>query len=535
MNTSSPIPQTQRGKCTERLFRSTVSAAERPVLEQILKDAEAQLRDHETEINRLRASLASMENKRDGLKKKILRYRSLLAPVHRIPPEILQNVFTFFCEDTWLEKTLTQPLTLSRVCGRWREIVLSTPSLWSTIAIDYAEWPKDFHWLDFLVHLFLDRSKTSPITLTLNFEDDELRQDAVPSIEALVRHSSRWHRLRLYGIRQDVIQNPVFAPIKGSLPILVELLIEEDSYEFDDEFRCELFGHCPALTTISIRPECPLTLASMLPWGQIRHAKISNSFTNDGISFLKLLPNLDSIELVHFGDSLSSYRGEPVVLSAKQLSVVTHLRHDMACSVQNVTLGQLSSLRIDGCKDDCADKGDGDWKQWDEKPILDFIRRSGCSITSLTLQWVPITDEQLLRFLKLTPELENLCLEEYKIISNEPSPTNSIVTPTLLGALTIDHQGTSSPFLPRLNHIRFAVHDDLDQEALSKALLSRWNPDRAYAEEIGVDCIKSVDIVFIDENEEPVEALVSKLQWMGDVGVRLTIAARMPEEEDDED
>ncbi|KDQ65170.1 hypothetical protein JAAARDRAFT_84583, partial [Jaapia argillacea MUCL 33604] len=52
--------------------------------------------------------------------------KSLLSPIRRLPPEILSKIF-LMCLD---EVEEIQVLWLTEVCFHWREVALSTPTLW---------------------------------------------------------------------------------------------------------------------------------------------------------------------------------------------------------------------------------------------------------------------------------------------------------------------------------------------------------------------------------------------------------------------
>ncbi|EEB96342.1 hypothetical protein MPER_04538 [Moniliophthora perniciosa FA553] len=105
-----------------------------------------------------------------------------------------------------------------------------------------------------------------------------------------------------------------------------------------------------------------------------------------------------------------------------------------------------------------------------------------------------------------------------------------MITSRFLKRLTFNHQDASPPFLPKLTKVRFIFYEDGPaKRILPKTLISRWIPDAQHALEGGIDCIKSIDIVLIAENEEPVEVLRSELQWMSSAEVQVSVAARIVE------
>jgi hypothetical protein len=84
-----------------------------------------------------------LEVLRAELNVEIENHRSLLSPIHRVPSEILQEIFTA-CLPAAHNPVLSgdqPPLLLTRVCQKWRDIMFSTPHLWSAIHILITSLP----------------------------------------------------------------------------------------------------------------------------------------------------------------------------------------------------------------------------------------------------------------------------------------------------------------------------------------------------------------------------------------------------------
>ncbi|EEB92735.1 hypothetical protein MPER_08712, partial [Moniliophthora perniciosa FA553] len=75
------------------LLRRTISDTDKQVINQVLLDAEKELNDYDVEISRLRTAILALESRREGVKRMMDKYRSLLSPIHRMPPEILKTIF----------------------------------------------------------------------------------------------------------------------------------------------------------------------------------------------------------------------------------------------------------------------------------------------------------------------------------------------------------------------------------------------------------------------------------------------------------
>ncbi|KAK0444630.1 uncharacterized protein EV420DRAFT_1721974, partial [Desarmillaria tabescens] len=82
----------------------------------------------ESEIARLRVEL-------DNISPTLDKYHSFHAPMRRLPPEVLLSVFRHIEPGPRPDKRAT-PWVLTEVCASWRELVMNTPTLWSTIRMD---------------------------------------------------------------------------------------------------------------------------------------------------------------------------------------------------------------------------------------------------------------------------------------------------------------------------------------------------------------------------------------------------------------
>ncbi|KAJ7437973.1 hypothetical protein B0H11DRAFT_1634368, partial [Mycena galericulata] len=100
-----------------------------------------ELARHDGEISRLRAQLEIVESDRAALQAHYIACHSFLAPIRRVPAEILTEIFAYcrhhFSTDESLDdeeaksRLVQGPLlTLARVCFYWYSITMGTPALW---------------------------------------------------------------------------------------------------------------------------------------------------------------------------------------------------------------------------------------------------------------------------------------------------------------------------------------------------------------------------------------------------------------------
>ncbi|EEB97385.1 hypothetical protein MPER_03306, partial [Moniliophthora perniciosa FA553] len=225
---SKRLATSNRALEVQRLLRTTVSPDGRNIISQYLNDIERDIRSYESEINQHKAAIMALESRRNNLKKIAEKYRCLLSPVHRLPPEILTSIFGYCCERNDL--TLEEPppaMLLSMICGRWRELVLSTPSLWASIDIATECWePEDYIRLDRIAQIFI----------------------LVTFINALISTSSRWKSLQL-SLETSTARDFGLDAIRGKLPLLEYLDLQVWVYD-DDAFEVfDVFQECPVLHT----------------------------------------------------------------------------------------------------------------------------------------------------------------------------------------------------------------------------------------------------------------------------------------------
>ncbi|KAH6914637.1 hypothetical protein BKA70DRAFT_1557036 [Coprinopsis sp. MPI-PUGE-AT-0042] len=118
------------------------------------------------------------------------RRRNALAPVAKIPPEVMCTIFTA-ARDQWSSETGRMKWTaLTHVCHSWRQIALSHPPLWAVVWTSIGD-----HWLKET----LERSNNAPSTLVVDGEDDHRLTAARMSVLCGVMANTR--RLDQVGIQ----------------------------------------------------------------------------------------------------------------------------------------------------------------------------------------------------------------------------------------------------------------------------------------------------------------------------------------------
>ncbi|KAJ8095354.1 hypothetical protein PM082_023124 [Marasmius tenuissimus] len=143
-------------------------------LRDLVQAPEEQIRQLDEEISRLQA-------KRQTLKQFVDLHHALLSPFRRLPADIWRLIFIQTLPDNVFglctRTTKSSPLLLTTICHSWREIALSTPSLWNSIHIHFPivqssetlnpDCITRLHERKECLKAWLDRSGSLPITVSL--------------------------------------------------------------------------------------------------------------------------------------------------------------------------------------------------------------------------------------------------------------------------------------------------------------------------------------------------------------------------------
>ncbi|THU82937.1 hypothetical protein K435DRAFT_608327, partial [Dendrothele bispora CBS 962.96] len=163
---------------------------------QCILDAERDLQRCDEEIRKLRAKLDSLQNERNEGYRQICRYRSLLAPIRRLCPELLSRIFRFACPKTIVTDEIDCPVVrVSQVCARWRELARSTSTLWSSFYIDLDTSLHNTEVIKSMITTHLEQSRNSPLSLSLKASEQSSRLQFI--VDAIVPHSFRWKELEM--------------------------------------------------------------------------------------------------------------------------------------------------------------------------------------------------------------------------------------------------------------------------------------------------------------------------------------------------
>ncbi|KAF7325970.1 F-box domain-containing protein [Mycena kentingensis (nom. inval.)] len=195
------------------------------------------LKPFEQKIQALKDALSAATLERDAVRAQISAHIALVAPIHRIPVEILQRIFIeCLPEDRNCSMGLTEPpMLLARVSSRWRHAAYSEPRLWSRLHVRVPNFPPFGRNCELrrasnaqlvlrritAVQWWLDKSGVCPLSISLH-------ADAAPLqlVEALAAYAARW---KVIVLKADVgtFLPPLLALSPNAVPLLESLFIDE--------------------------------------------------------------------------------------------------------------------------------------------------------------------------------------------------------------------------------------------------------------------------------------------------------------------
>ncbi|KAJ7058508.1 hypothetical protein C8F01DRAFT_1255659 [Mycena amicta] len=286
---------------------------------------------------------------------------SNLPPALSLPPEILSEIFLHLPVEFPAVCGRNSPLVLGLVCTYWRNVALSTPTLWSSFTIDEDTYPQSvdnkYHddmlqWQLELLALWLERSGGAALSFEYSSITNATLTPSPSLLHELLRHAQRWKHVAFF-VSLDVLDS--MNATTPHTPLLNHLTISPYSLAtLRESQRFTLAGDALQLTHV-VLGECFVPSVMGLPWSQLTHIHGRCLYEHECIYILRLAVNLIhcDMHIVHGGDV---HPDVPIVLS--------HLRRL-----------EISFLHI---SDALMEKGD-------LRLVTSLISRSNCVLRELRL------------------------------------------------------------------------------------------------------------------------------------------------------
>ncbi|KAJ8073998.1 hypothetical protein PM082_012287 [Marasmius tenuissimus] len=409
------------------------------------------------------------------------------------------------------------------VCGRWRETVLGTPSLWSNISLylSSAYTVDECVALGSITRLFLHRSQSAPLRLTLRLPSNYKATNAVTekNLELLSTFTEHVERCRFLSIKSPLsssLHHPTFRAFTSRLFNVKHLSLVVRSYDTlaNESPKKVDFCKCRSLTSLQLDYFSDASILA-LSWEHITELNFLNNkylrYINIPSSIASVLvscPNLRSLEISL--DSLKSSSDLPFITLHRLEHLALHHIDRYPIVFPVLSLPRLSTLDLH------EPHPLGGWL--DIPLYTDFLSRTCQTITHL-LWRIPgrETSDNLLSLLPVLPNLQELRIAQWDLNLDT-------------SFYDFAFQSDPSPILPRLDNLNFVlIGQNLDVPQLVEAVRSKNLPSRDLTTDPGVRAyIRSLviymcpeegrkDIRKLDDNET--EALYS----LKDVGLAVQL------------
>jgi F-box-like len=270
---TTPVPDLIQGA------RGAYVASESQVqlIHDTISSAQADISQLDGEIHRLQALLDGLIHKRDTLQTYTRSHTALIAPIGRLPPEILSEIF-LHCRDPKKRRLDKVPLSLGSVCSRWRTIALSTAQLWASFALTIES--KYLRSDEMLAKTWLARASTCPLTIRLACGDYG-RGTLRPLMDVFLLHCERWYDIHL-SLPTRILG--FLAPAKNHLPQLHKLYIDRELTQ-----TLDIFEFAPQLRSVQLDLAIPSSMVTV-PWGRIEYFDMGRRTVDECLELLRATP-----------------------------------------------------------------------------------------------------------------------------------------------------------------------------------------------------------------------------------------------------
>lgn len=429
-----------------------------------------------------------------------------------LPSEILAEIF-YFCLPSDNDRLLKParrlaPLTLSWVCGYWRNLSINTPRLWAEIVLGYyGAWvSREIPVLD----LFLSRSGSSAISfkhiadlsvqLHILLDDRKVEPYTLGMCSILERVCSRSEQLRVMNV--NILHMPAVEPVlsiiqrtnnisaKPVCPLLKELQIRS-THLGGDLFRLRNLGiSCPQLENIALHCPAMVPLSTPSPLSSLRDLDLDFCTSIDHcMQWLNASPCLESLKVRLFSTSLETEAVQDpdgwAIVSTQQHSTVSryaqypirrlerlthlHIRGFSSSTDVGTLLSLIDAPAVNNLEVEMLTCS-GDWPY-----VINFLRRSGPPLQRLKLSGTPMSAFDVFSCLHLLPHLKTLSIDKLK----DFNPVASALTiPARIDDMDFAQAAAldSSPLCPQLEVLE-VTNSPLSPEKMVELLRSRFEVD----------------------------------------------------------
>ncbi|KAJ7349119.1 hypothetical protein DFH08DRAFT_998659 [Mycena albidolilacea] len=443
--------------------QSWPTALETAAIRDFTRDIDAEMAWRELAVDRLLCELAELRRRSE-------QHKALIAPIRRVPPEIMAEIFlqltaigaeerypfaynsyNRFKKERLIRPILhAAPLIFREISREWRDIALSVPSLWNSLSLTCTN--DKIQSSISLCDMWLKRSGSLPLSIQIYrpYHRDAVPQEVVGHYQDLLRvilpYAERWRLFHLSEIPLscDRILRDL---LPESVPILEDLGVSHHT-ESADSTPWEGLRTAPKLRVLYFDTICGTEAGQWLsfPWSHLTHIDVRRCSVYD---YLHILRAASAAVVCAFTVELDS---------SSDHSPVSHSGLQTLKIENRLTCPQLSLLEIETEQEPSTPHGG----------LPSFIARSGATIQNFSLSGTTLNDTEFMACLSGMPQLRHLDVSEF---------SSSQFTNEVWESLTW-RPDSPSPLIPDLESLHFAGGNNCSHEAVAQMLESRVRSDK---------------------------------------------------------
>ncbi|KAI5829021.1 hypothetical protein K523DRAFT_338307 [Schizophyllum commune Tattone D] len=359
-----------------------LSAAEAEHVRQSIAQLDECVEEIEDEVDDLEALIAQLREGQRALKGLRRVQRAYLAPVRKLPPEILSIIFKmcYGDEPIDLSRKRCEPIILSTVCKTWRDTMAGLHSAWTAFEFGPAREVEHSIVLARL-RTFLDNSGNLPLRHCVRFEmtyATVLDLEQLQLLDLLIEHSHRWVEaiFRAFGeFQQEIVA------MLANRPLTHLKKLEGDVDVIAACNAIGIFKRANALRSVTLWGMCYHKTIPDLPWEHIEEL----STRAPGAYALAFMRRCHNLVRWSYRDGSKYERGQPpdspIVLPRLQYLSV-HIEEE----ADAIVFPSITAPALLECKLMCKSKG---LPTNIDLGFAAFLTRSACRIERLFLDRPP--------------------------------------------------------------------------------------------------------------------------------------------------
>ncbi|KAH7888281.1 hypothetical protein F5I97DRAFT_979549 [Phlebopus sp. FC_14] len=342
-------------------------------------------------------------------------------PVNRMPPEILGTIFEKclpLIESSSTSSCFVFPsLSLGRVCRYWRDILYSTPRLWTSLSFHFLEANTDRRgdkaMVSSALSIWLRRSSSLP--LSLSFKDPRIFQKDTEELVIwllcqIKEHAQRLRSIHLQFSPEYFIQLSILSLCKFTS--LESFSVHVDHLVWRSASASVTFDLTSArrLKTLSYTgPDQRIREQLLVDWDRLTKIAFQYDLHEGAGETSTLARHFNALALCQNLTVLSIGIGEPFNRHTDDFIVLPHLhtlqirrlsrRSHARVIVDAFVLPQLEILDIDSAILTCWDDWGTRAVYWHDSQFSEMLARSGCKLKELYVKDVAFPDAELMHCL----------------------------------------------------------------------------------------------------------------------------------------